>query len=230
LDYEEKLELQNQVSIKEISALRAQMNPHFIFNSLNSIQHLILNNDVISAVKYLSKFGNFTRSILESSIETKVTLTDEIKLLFSYLELESLRFNNTFIYNINTSENCDADAIEIPILLIQPYVENAIIHGLMLKKYGKRLLDINFKIQDDCLICEIEDNGIGRMASKKKNSIIKKQIKSRGMEITEKRLKLLGKNCSEKGTVEIVDKFNENGTPKGTKVIIRIFEILKTAV
>ncbi len=230
IDYEEKLELQNQVSIKEISALRAQMNPHFIFNSLNSIQHLILNNDTVSAVKYLSKFGRLTRNILESSFETRVTLTDEIKLLFSYLELESLRFNKTFVYNINTEEDCDTDSVEIPLLLIQPYVENAIIHGLMGKKYGKRILNINFKKYVDGVICEIEDNGIGRIASKNEKSMIKKQIKSRGMEITEKRLKLLGKYNTEKSSVEIVDRYDLNGNPTGTTVIIRIFEILKTAV
>lgn len=224
LEYEEKILLQEKVSLKEISALRAQMNPHFIFNSLNSIQHLILNNDKISALKYLSKFGKLTRSLLESSIETKLTLTDEIKLLSSYLELESLRFDKMFNYKINIEEDLDTNNVEIPPLLIQPFVENAIIHGLVNKEHGEKMLAICFKRQENDLICMIEDNGVGRTASKATNSLLKKQKRSRGMEITEKRLDLLTSTQIEKSTIDIIDKYDLNGNPIGTKVIIRIPE------
>lgn len=230
LEYEEKIILQEKVSLKEISALRAQMNPHFIFNSLNSIQHLILNNDRVSALKYLSKFGKLTRNLLENSIETKLTLADEIKLLNSYLELESLRFDKMFNYKINIAKDLDANNVEIPILLIQPFVENAIIHGLVNKEYGEKTLTICFKKQENDITCQIEDNGVGRIASKTTNSLMKKQKKSRGMEITEKRLDLLTHTQTRKSTIDIIDKYDSNGIPTGTKVIIRILEAQKQPI
>lgn len=230
LEYEEKIILQEKVSLKEISALRAQMNPHFIFNSLNSIQHLILNNDRISALKYLSKFGKLTRNLLESSIETKLTLADEIKLLNSYLELESLRFDKMFNYKINVAENLNTNNIEIPILLIQPFVENAIIHGLVNKEYGEKTLMICFKKQENHITCKIEDNGVGRIASKRINSPMKKQKKSRGMEITEKRLDLLTHTQTGKNTIDIIDKYDLNGIPTGTEVIITILDAQKQPI
>ena len=226
MEYSEKMALQKEVTLKEISALRAQMNPHFIFNSLNSIQHLILNNDKLSALKYLSRFGKLTRSVLESSYETIVTLKEEIKLLQAYLELESLRFNGKIKYSINVEDGLETDNIEIPLMLLQPFAENAIVHGLLGKKEGDKSLDISFKREENNLICEIDDNGIGRKASNESKSITKEKIQSRGMEITKKRLEMLTKSSSTKGTIDIVDKYNNNGNPKGTKVRIRIHEIL----
>ncbi len=228
--FEEKITLQNEVSLKEVSALRAQMNPHFIFNSLNSIQHLILNDNRVSALKYLSKFGKLTRNVLESSIETQSVLSKEIELLKSYLELESLRFEGVFSYEIKVDENLDPDMAEIPLFLVQPYVENAILHGLLPKKKGKKLLTISFEREKNNIICTIEDNGVGRLKAQKTSLHPHAQKKSRGMEITGKRLELLGQSQPGKNSVEIIDLFDNKGNPSGTKVIIRILEILKTAV
>ena len=217
--YKAKLLLQKEVSQKEISALRAQINPHFIFNSLNSIQHLILTDDKMGALKYLNQFGKLTRSVLDNSNQTKVSLTDEIKVLRSYLELESLRFDNTFSYKIEIDDVLDTDDVEIPLLLIQPFVENSIIHGLMPKQFGDKKLIIRFKLEGEDLICEVEDNGVGRIASQSLKSTTKK---SRGMEITEKRLKLISSSNRKAANINIEDKLDAKGEASGTKVIIRI--------
>jgi len=220
LDYEDKLDLQKEVSAKEISAKSAQMNPHFIFNSLNSIQHLILKNDKVSALTYLSKFGKLTRNVLESSHMATVTLAEEISLLKSYLELESLRFDNSFEYLIEIDQNIETENVEVPLMLIQPFVENALIHGLIGKKTGVKKLTLRFLKDDDFYVIQIEDNGIGRHSLQ--NASGKIQQKSRGMEITEKRLKMLNTQEQNKNSVEIIDKYDSNGQPSGTKVIIRI--------
>ncbi|MBS9462717.1 hypothetical protein KIM67_09860 [Flagellimonas sp. 389] len=176
----------------------------------------------MSALKYISKFGSPTRSVLENSIETKVLLRDEIKLLNSYLELESLRFDNVFEYKINVSEDLDTNTTEIPFMAIQPFIENAIIHGLNNKKEGDKKLLISFKKKGDVIVCFIEDNGIGRIASRKLNNTLKKKKKSRGIEIIEKRLKLIGKPYPQKGVIEIIDKYDDNNNSTGTRVSIKI--------
>lgn len=217
-EYESKLVLQQEVSMKETNTLRAQMNPHFIFNSLNSIQHLILQDDKVSALKYLSKFGKIARNVLESSHEVLVTLTEEIELLRSYLELESLRFDNSFEYTIHVDKELDTDQVEIPLMLIQLLVENAIIHGLSGKKEGNRTLSLHFEKKDDLCVIEIEDNGIGRQAA----GATKTHRKSRGMQITEKRLNMNHSQNGKKNTMEIIDKYDSGSHPSGTKIIIKI--------
>ena len=219
-EYESKLYLQQELSLREISTLRSQMNPHFIFNSLNSIQHLILKNDKVSALTYLSKFSKLTRNVLESSHLATVTLDEEIHLIQSYLELESLRFDNSFEYTIEVDPNIETENVEVPLMLIQPFVENAVIHGLIGKKEGEKKLILRFIKDGDYHIIEIEDNGIGRHGQQ--TSSRKVQRKSRGMEITEKRLKMLNTHEQNKNSVEIVDKYDSNNQPSGTKVIIRI--------
>lgn len=219
-EYESRLNLQQELSLKEISTLQSQMNPHFIFNSLNSIQHLIIKNDKTSALSYLSKFGKLTRNVLESSHMATVALADEISLLKSYLELESLRFDNSFDYYIEIDDKLDIESVEIPLMLLQPFVENALIHGLIGKKTGEKKLNLRFFKDDNYYIVEIEDNGIGRHQGT--NEHREKKQKSRGMEITKKRLKMLETDNQNKNSVEIVDKYGSNNKPVGTKVIIRI--------
>ena len=218
LEYEGKVVLLRQVSLKDISAKRAQINPHFFFNSLGSIQHLILHDQKNPALNYLNKFSKLARSVLESTYETTVTLTEEIELLRSYLELESLRFDKGFTYTITVDESVDTDAIEIPLMLIQPFAENAIIHGLMGKKEGEKRLEFRFFEETEYLVIEIEDNGVGRYHEKPKKS----RKKSRGMDITKKRLKMWGSSDNDKNSIEIIDKYDTQSQPSGTKVIIRL--------
>ncbi|MDF0717598.1 histidine kinase [Muricauda sp. 334s03] len=218
-EYEGKVALQKEVSLKEISAKRAQINPHFFFNSLGSIQHLILNDNKTAALNYLTKFGKLARNVLESSYETTVTLTEEIELLRSYLELESLRFDNAFSYSIVVDSEIDSDSIDIPLMLIQPFAENAIIHGLIGKKEGEKHLEIRFLKEEKYYVVEVEDNGIGRRHTEPE---VKKK-KSRGMEITKKRLKMLDTSDKHKNTIEIIDKYDSHSQPSGTKVTIRLY-------
>ncbi|AWX44920.1 hypothetical protein HME9304_01926 [Flagellimonas maritima] len=230
LEYEEKLYLKREVSEKEHRALRAQMNPHFIFNALSAIQNLILKNDRMVALEYLSKFGKLSRGILESSFEKKVLLADEIKLLNSYLELESLRFNGVFNYKICISKDLDTNDTEIPFMITQPFIENAIIHGLNNKKEGDKNLLVSFCKNGETLICEIEDNGIGRVLSNKMNSTLKKHKTSRGIEIIKRRLQVTGNSDLRKNTIEIIDKYDKNNNPLGTKVTIKIIDALNPTV
>lgn len=141
---EEKIILEQVAYNNKINALRAQMNPHFIFNSLNSIQHLITSNKKEPAVKYLNKFSLLMRNILEGSTGGKIVLAEEIALLEKYIELEALRFESNFQYSIKVDKNLDPKAIEIPALIIQPFVENAILHGLLNKKKAEKKLSVYF--------------------------------------------------------------------------------------
>src|SRR5690606_14996337 len=186
----EKFLLEQTAYQNKISALRAQMNPHFIFNSLNSIQHLIIADKREAAVKYLNKFSLLMRNLLETSIEKSIVLSEEINLLNKYLELESLRFDNAFTYTIEVDPPLNPDLIEVPMLVVQPFVENALVHGLLPKKEGDKTLRILFKKEGNMLVCEIEDNGIGRKASQNLNPYLKSEKKSRAIEITEKRLSM----------------------------------------
>ncbi|MEX0997716.1 MAG: histidine kinase [Flavobacteriaceae bacterium] len=223
LEYQEKLAVQQQAIENYIKALRAQMNPHFIFNSLSSIQHLILKSDTPSALKYLSKFSQLMRSTLENSIEKNVTLAEEIKLLQTYLDLESLRFDSSFSYEINVDKHLNTQLLEVPLLIIQPFVENAILHGLLPKKEGEKKVTISFSEDIHHITATIEDTGIGREASKslhKKNTHMHKV--SRGIELTEKRIEVLKSLHHQAETYKIEDLRDASGNPAGTRVIVKI--------
>ena len=152
-----------------MSALRAQMNPHFIFNSLNSIDNYILRNKTQEASDYLNRFSKLIRLILQNSQSSYISLQDELEALRLYIEMESLRFNHKFDYRVSIQSGLYPESIEIPPMLIQPYVENAIWHGLMQKK-EKGHLEIVITREGDLLKCIIEDDGIGREASRKLRS------------------------------------------------------------
>lgn len=198
--------------------LRAQMDPHFIFNSLNSIQHFITINDKRSTLKYLSKFSKLIRRVLDSSVSTVVTLDDEIQLLKNYIELEALRLNNSFDYSFSIDPSLDVNYVEVPFLLLQPYVENAIQHGLRTKNENGRLL-IRFIDKDEFIRCEIEDNGIGRAAS---GAMRHEHHRSYGMSVTSQRLERLNQNYAQNALAIVEDLVDNDGTPSGTKVTLTI--------
>jgi len=190
-----KVEQEVAVASNELKALRSQMNPHFIFNSLNSIQHFVVSNDSEKASKYLNKFSKLIRLILSHSEKQLITLAEEIELLNLYLELEQVRFESKFTYQIIVDKNLDVDFVDIPTMLVQPFVENAILHGLAPKQGGGKLL-ISFTIQLNNILCVIEDDGIGRNASQ--------NLKSRN---TENNLSIATKNTSER--IELLKKIND---------------------
>lgn len=219
LELRENLSLQKEAFISKTKALRAQISPHFIFNSLSSIQHLIAKDNKTLTLNYLSRFGRLTRSILETSLETNVILNQEIQMLKDYLELERLRFDNAFSYTINVDPKINPSQIQMPYMILQPFVENSLIHGLLPKKDGKKQLDINFLKEPDFLVCEVIDTGVGRQQAKQRKHIYQKDKKWRGLEITQQRLEYLTGN---QNNIEIVDIVNDKNEPLGTKMVIRI--------
>jgi ligand-binding sensor domain-containing protein len=205
-------------------ALQLQMNPHFIFNSLNAIQSFVIANDTDKAIHYLSKFSQLMRLILTNSRETSIPVRDEIKALAHYMDIERLRFDNKFDYSIEVDKNIDQEFMEIPPMVIQPFIENAILHGLV-HKPGKGHISLEMRLSDSFIFCTIEDDGIGREKAQeiKDNSGIRRE--SRGMLITRERLEILNKQNKEKFAVNIVDLYDEGGDPAGTRVELNILFI-----
>jgi len=216
----ERNELQNQLMQMEMQALRSQMNPHFIFNAINSIQHYVLTNEKDLANKYLVKFARLMRNVLELTKQELVHINDEIETIKLYVEIEALRFEDIFSFKLNIAPGLENSKIQVPPLIIQPFVENAIWHGLLLKE-GQKELTINIFGSDGELIIEVEDNGIGREAAKEfdKNKL---KGKSFGMEITKDRLGILEKMIGTPIHFKIIDKTMESDGTLGTKVIITV--------
>ena len=217
----EKEVLVNKQKVAEsrLQSLRLQMNPHFLFNALNSIQQMILANEDMVATSYLSRFSKLLRSILVHSDKEMVTLKEEIEILNLYVELESVRFKDKFSYSINYDPDIDTEEIKIPTLLVQPFVENAIWHGLMHKEDMKELA-IEFTEEGDFIKCIVQDNGIGR----KKSNELKistgqgSKHKSKGIEVSVERLKNMRNDSGVCGKMNIIDLKDDAGNIKGTKV------------
>jgi hypothetical protein len=213
------LSIEKQIFDLEQKALRLQMNPHFIFNSLNAIQNFVIINDTDKAVNYLAKFSHLMRMILANSIQSYIPLKDELKALTYYMDLEKLRFDDKFEYTIKLDPSIDTEFIEVPPMLLQPYVENAIIHGIVHVE-GKGNLLIEMKKKRDTLICIIEDNGIGREKATKLREQSGIKRKPRGMMITQERLDILSKQRKRGFSVKVTDLKNQKGEPTGTRVEI----------
>ena len=214
-------EMQQQATELEMQALRAQMNPHFIFNCLSSINKYILKNETEAASDYLTRFSRLIRMVLINSQKPLITLEDELDMLRLYLDMERLRFNNVFDYNITFTKTIEPTAVFIPPLLLQPFCENAIWHGLMHKK-GQGKLDIALTIKDDILYCSITDNGVGREKAAELKSKSTERQKSLGLKITNNRLALLNQRSKEESFYEMNDIVDKNGNTGGTQVDISI--------
>ncbi len=214
-----KAEQHEKLLSSQLTALKAQMNPHFMFNALNSIQDLVLEKDIKNSNLYLSKFSKLMRQILEASGNEKISLYDEIEILKLYLDLEKLRFGDEFSFSINWDKKIDLYDVQIPAMIIQPFIENAIKHGLLHKK-GEKSVSIDFEINDK-IICLIKDNGVGR---KHANSIKERRNenhRSFATNATEKRIELLKEYDKDNYTFEIID-LEENGVSTGTLVKIEM--------
>ena len=200
-------------------ALSRQMNPHFIYNSLNSIQNYILKNDRIQASEYLSKFASLMRSILQNSSFNFITIKEEIDALVKYMDLESIRFTNKFNYKITIDPHIDSSKCTIPPLLLQPFIENAILHGLLPKEDCGEI-KINIEKKNNYVYCTIEDNGIGRKKAAELNKAHPGH-KSLGIQITQNRINLINSLQSNSFNIDYVDLYDKNnGEAIGTKVII----------
>jgi hypothetical protein len=222
LESERKEEtLKQQASELEMQALRAQMNPHFIFNSLNSINRFILQNNRAQASEYLTKFSKLVRMILQNSQASLITLESELESLGLYLEMEALRFNYHFDYKISVPKALDIDALKVPPLVIQPYVENAIWHGLMHKE-EKGQLDVEVFQENNFLFFKITDDGIGRKKAAELTSKSATKHKSMGLRITASRISIMQKSETTESPVTINDLVNPDGSAAGTEVVIKL--------
>ncbi len=214
--------LEQGIRSSQLSALKAQMNPHFVYNALNSIQDLVLQNDIRNANTYFSKFSTLMRKVLEASGKDKISLQEEVDVLELYLQLEKLRFGKLFEYSITTIGVADKDAMAIPAMAIQPFVENALKHGL-LHKEGDKKLSIQFELQqsDKQLVCTITDNGIGRKKASEINLRRAKTHNSFATQATQKRLELLNKYYQGKIKLQIIDLGTEQQAA-GTMVVLHL--------
>tara|TARA_R110002020_G_C16315737_1_gene774256 strand:- start:1290 stop:3158 length:1869 start_codon:yes stop_codon:yes gene_type:complete len=211
----EKKEAQFRAKVAdvELRVLRAQMNPHFIFNSLNSIGDYILRNDSQAASDYLGKFAKLMRMTLENSDKKEISLMEDITLLKTYLGIEQKRFDYRFDFNIKWTDDLNTDEVFLPPMLLQPFVENSIVHGLStIEKGGK--IDISFEHINSELVCIVEDNGIGRSSLNK--PALTNGKSSKGIAITQNRIDVLNKTKNTSGAIKIIDK------DVGTKVVVKI--------
>ena len=217
----EKLELEKHLLSLEQKALQLQMNPHFIFNALNSIQALISQKDNKTARYQLAKFSKLMRSILENSRAQTIPLEDEIQTLENYLTIECSSRGNIFEFEVTTDENIDVEEVMIPPMMLQPFVENAIIHGVAhLSEKGK--VTVLFARKNWTLECTISDNGIGRAKAKELKSQIDEQHKSAALEVTQERLDILNKDSAVGKSLDIIDLVNADGSAGGTQVVVRL--------
>lgn len=217
-----EFEQQVEISKSELKALRAQMNPHFVFNSLNSIQHYILNSKGEEAVKYLGKFARLIRTILNNSEKPTVTINEDMDAVKLYLELEKMRFDNKFSYSISIDPNIDPDYDEIPPMLLQPYLENAILHGINPKE-GTGHISITIEIRHQFIKCTVIDNGIGREKAKEMENLVPQgKHKSLGMKITQDRVRILNRMYNSHLSVNVIDLYDAGQKAAGTKVEIFI--------
>ncbi len=201
---QKEVEFKAQVTETEMKALRAQMNPHFIFNSLNSIADYINKNDIPAADIYLTKFARLMRMILEHSERKEVPLSDDLTALELYMQLEAKRLDNKFTYAIKVDDNIDAQNTLVPPLLLQPFVENSIWHGIA-KKQGPGKIDIHIVKENEMLTCIVEDNGVGRNYTATSTNSANENRKSLGMKITNERIAHLSKNNKPGGAVVLHD-------------------------
>ncbi len=212
---------QQEINQYRQQALSKQMNPHFVFNSLNSIQYYIIKNDKVSSSRYLTKFATLMRMILNNSQHQAISLSEELASLKLYLELEALRFKERFEYTIEVDPVINQVSTFIPPFIIQPFIENSIWHGLM-NKEGKGLLQLKLNYHKNFIICFVEDNGVGRKKSKEIQEGNQLKRPSKGIAITETRLRLFDTRKVQTSPITYTDLYDENGEAIGTRVEIHI--------
>ncbi|MCW5908280.1 MAG: histidine kinase [Chitinophagales bacterium] len=217
----QKMELENKLRESILASVKAQMNPHFIFNALNTIQSFIYLNDKQNATSYLGKFSQLTRTILEMSNKNSVSLQEEIDAILLYLDLEKTRFDEEMNFTIEVAPNINPSLVHIPSMIIQPYIENAVKHGLLHKK-GERWLKCSFELKDNFLKVTIDDNGVGRVRSHELNKIKNKQHQSFATQANEKRLDALNRGHAGAVNVQYTDKISADSEPQGTTVELMI--------
>lgn len=221
----EKLKINYHKKLLELEAkaLRAQMNPHFIFNCLNSIKALIQENENEKSVVYLTTFSKLIRTLFNNAAKREISLHDEIETSKLYLQLEGMRFGEKLSYTVVIDDSLDLKSIDVPALIIQPFIENAIWHGIVPTEKGGTVRLIVIK-KNGTVEIMIEDDGVGRVASQQNKSVSGPTHQSKGVNLTQSRLELDNLLRQRKAKLEIIDKMDENGMAKGTIVIITLAE------
>jgi len=217
-----KIKFDKELAELKISTLRNQMNPHFIFNSLNSVKRYVIDNEKENAVYYLNKFSKLIRKILSASMIKEISLAEEIETTELYVNIENIRFNNEIVFKLTIDEGLNLDTIYIPSLILQPFIENAIWHGLSTKKEDKILTIKVFKEGDSHLNIEITDNGIGR---KRAAEIKDKKLHKRdsvGLAITEERLQNFAESREYNYKLQFIDLYDTQENAVGTQVILKL--------
>jgi sensor histidine kinase YesM len=217
----QKLIREKEMVELEARALRAQMNPHFVFNCMNSIKSLIQDGQPDKAVQYLTTFSKLIRNLFSQSDKNEITLYDEIETCRHYLQLEAMRFDAGFVYSIEIDEHIDLKSVFIPALIIQPFIENAIWHGLVPRGGGGELI-IKVQLKGRNIDIVIDDNGIGREASRLHKSRLNAVHQSKGINLTQSRLLLDNILQKRKAGLQYTDKRDSQGKSAGTKVVISI--------
>jgi sensor histidine kinase YesM len=216
-----KLRNEQRTLLLQQRLFRLQMNPHFLYNSLASIQNFIIKQNPAEANSYLSKFSKLVRQILNSSASEYVSLDDELDSIQNYLALQKIRYKEMFDHTVETDDELDPETISIPPMLAQPFIENAIEHGIK-HKGSKGHLKINLRKKNHSFILEIEDDGVGRDRAQEIEKPGKKDHKSMATTITSDRLDALNKKLKQKIRFEIIDLKDENGNATGTRVVFEI--------
>jgi sensor histidine kinase YesM len=207
----------------EAKALRAQMNPHFIFNCLNSIKSLIQQNESEKSVTYLTTFSKLIRTLLNNADKKEISLYDEIETCKLYLQLEAMRFDTKFAFTVSIDNNIDLKSVQVPALIIQPFIENAIWHGIVPRNSGGTV-SLNVLRKAGVIQVVIDDDGIGREASAQNKSASGLAHQSKGVNLTQSRLELNNLLQQRQAKLEVVDKKDENGLATGTTVILSFKE------
>lgn len=218
-----KAKIENEILNIEAKALRAQMNPHFIFNCLNSIKALIQENENEKGIVYLTTFSKLIRTLFNNADKRQISLYDEIETCKLYLQLEAMRFGKKFSYSVNVDQNVDMKSIDVPALIIQPFIENAIWHGIIPKEKGGAVQLTVIK-ENGTVKIMVEDDGIGRVASQQNKSVSGPAHQSKGINLTQSRLELDNLLRQREAKLEIIDKMDEKGIAGGTTIIITLAE------
>ena len=217
---QEKTAVNQRIGELEQLARKAQMNPHFIFNSLNSIQQYVMDADIAGANKFISGFSRLIRQTLDFSSKAEITLEEELNYLSNYLDLERTRLENAFSWSVQVAEDVNSEEYYIPPMILQPFVENSVRHGLRYRKDKEGKVTVTIKKENGFLICALEDNGVGRKAALKYKSANPIEYQSKGMSLTAERITMLNKDNALKIAMTIDDLEDENQHPLGTRVTL----------
>ena len=217
----ERISINNRMAELEQMSLRAQMNPHFIFNNLNSIQKYVMEKDIVGANKFITDFSRLIRLTLEITSKSRISIEEELTYLSGYLELEKARFGDIFRYEISLSPGIDKRACFIPPMVLQPYVENSIRHGLRYREDDKGVVLIRFVENGSHLVCTIEDNGVGRSQAQQFKGLSPIEYQSRGMTLTQRRMEMMNHGKDTSISIDVEDLETEERKPMGTRIILR---------